>query len=210
MNTKEKIQVCIIENDTKAQYIFNKLFEDNENYDVSFIKIQGNDSTNVEKTRKEDKDYIIKELTKKTYQILIFDLLLRDKMSFEKEEVFNSDLSGIKNLLSFEIARYLKNKENKERFLLLFTSSSEICKSHQDFEFIRDQYGDIVPEDAGFIFKPNINFEKRIRDCPVDTGTNEPACNMTERDENGCTKKQCFFELLNKYYKEFMEENNEK
>lgn len=208
MSTKEKISVCIIENDTVAYHVFENLFKGNKDYDVSIIKVKGNDSSAIEKSREEDKAYVLDKLSEKTFQILILDLLLRDRVTVDREEVYGSEFSGIENVLSLEIALQLE-KDSPKKFLPIFTSSSKICKTHQQFEAIRDKHNDKVPEDAVFIFKPNQEYNKEIfLNCPVDTGTCDPACNKKKRNKRGCTKKQCFFELLDKYYKDFMEKQD--
>ena len=209
MSTKEKISVCIIENDTNAYRVFEKLFKDNEKYDVSIIKMKGNDSSVKERSREEDKAYIISELTQRSFQILILDLLLRDRVTVDKEEVYGSEFSGIENVLSLEIALQLKKDANKNNFLPIFISSSKICRTHQQFETMRAKYAEKVAEDAVFIFNPTPEFDNAIfQNCPINTGTNEPACNKTKSDKSGCPVKQCFFELLDKYYKEFMEKQD--
>lgn len=198
-----------MENDTGAYQTFKKIFEGNETYNLSIIKVNGNDSKKIEKSRDEDRKYLMDVLINESFQILILDLLLRDRMTLDQEEVVGSDFSGIENVLSLEIARQLKGCSNKEKFLLVFTSSSRICKTHQQFESIRDKHDDKVPKDAVFIFKPNKESDSEIlKNCPVDTGINTPACNKAKRERGGCLKKDCFFELLNKYYKDFQEKKN--
>lgn len=204
MSTKEKIQVCIVENDAGAYEIFEELFKDNENYDASIIKTIGNDSEYIEQSKDETKAFVIKELSKRSFQILILDFLLRDAVNVNKEKVDGVEYSGIENVLSLEIARQLKDVSNENRFLLLFTSSSEICKTHQEFEEIRDKHGDKIPEDAVFIFKPDGEFDEEMLNCPVSMGEKKIACNLDKRDRNICIKKTCFFQLLDKYYADFM------
>lgn len=132
-------------------------------------------------------------------------------MTIDREEVTGTELSGIENVLSLEIALQMKKNPDKKDFLPIFISSSKICKTHQQFEAIRNKYSDKVPEDAVFIFKPTQGFDESFfQNCPIDTGTNMPACNRKKRNQKGCPVKQCFFELLNKYYKEYTEKlNNE-
>lgn len=206
MGTKEKIKVCIVENDIVAYQVFEELFKNNKNFDMSIIKAKGNDSSSIERSREDDKAYIMGELAQKSFQILILDLLLRDRVTIDREEVSGTEFSGIENVLSLEIALQMKKDSNRKDFLPVFISSSKICKTHQQFEAIRDKYSDKVPEDAVFIFKPTQGFDKAFfQNCPIDTGTNEPACDKKNRNKRGCPVKQCFFQLLKKYYKDYME-----
>lgn len=209
MSTEEKINVCIVENDTVAYHVFEKLFEDKEEYAMSIIKAKGNDSSALERSREEDKAYILNELAKNSFQILILDLLLRDRVTVDREVIYGTEFSGVESVLSLEIAMQLKEDSKKKDFLPIFISSSKICKTHQQFEAIRNKYSDKIPEDAVFIFKPTQGFDDAIfQNCPVDTGTNVLACNRAKRNKNGCPVKQCFFELLNKYYQDYMEKQD--
>lgn len=209
MSTKEKVQVCIVENDENAYHVFEKLFKDSRDYDAFIIKAKGNDSKHIENARKQEKEDILNELRKRPFQILILDLLLRDKVDIDKEKVVGPEFYGIENVLSLEIALELKNDMNKRNFLPIFISSSKICRTHQQFEAIRDIHSDKVPEDAVFIFKPTEGFENGFfQNCPVDTGSNDLACNKDKKDKDGCPVKHCFFKLLEKYYNEFMEKQD--
>lgn len=203
MCTEEKIKVYAVENDTMASHVFKQIFADSKTYDFEITKVAGNDSANIERSRDEDKKYLMDILTERNFHILILDLLLRDGMTFDQEEIVGSEFSGIENVLSLEIARQLKSLQDKHDFLLVFTSSSTICRTHQQFEDIRDKHGDIVPEDAVFIFKPEEEFEDVFFNCPINIGANGTACDKEKRGRNGCSQKECFLKLLDKYYEEF-------
>ena len=205
MDTKEKIKVYAVENDQTACNVLKEVFSDNETYEIKIIKVAGNTSTDIEKSREEDKTYLLDILSQEHFHILILDLLLRDNMYLDKERVASENV--LENVLSLEIARQLKENPNKEKFLLVFTSASSICKTHQKFEEIKKENKDKVPEDAVFIFKLDQDYDQQLFEkCPISEGTNAPICNKEKRDIGGCNQKICFFELLNKYYADLLVE----
>lgn len=204
MCTKDKIKVFAIENNKAALNILRKIFSNNELYEFNGKKVCGNDSTKVEKSRNEDKKIIMDILGKESFDILILDLLLRDNMHTDPDIVEREGYKGIEMVLSLEIARQLKEKPEKQGFLPVFISSSEICSSYSTFKDMRDKHKDKVPEDAVFIFKPDSEFDKPLfKDCPVYIPNNYPVCNKKQRDTGGCSQKTCFLELLAKYYEEY-------
>lgn len=209
MSTKEKIVVYAVENNLRALETLEEIFKDNESYELHTIKTPGNGSTQTEKPKKEVKELVMKPLTEETYHILILDLLLRDGAKKNQEKIVGENFSGIENVLSLEIARQLKQDFPQKDFLTVFTSSSEICSTHQIFEEIREKHMDMVPKDAVFIFKPEEKLEHKFRNCPVFSASNAPACKKKKKDAGGCSQKTCFLALLDKYYEEYLEKQGD-
>lgn len=206
MGAKEKIKVFAIENSRTALNVLTQIFNNNELYEFKGKKVSGNDSRELEKSRSEQKKYIIDALSKEQFDILILDLLLRDTMDTDREKIEGEEFNGIEMILSLEIARQLKNTPGRQKFLPVFISSSEICGSHSKFQAMKAKHRDYVPDEAVFIFKPVRGFEKsKYINCPVYSSSKNPVCKKEQREPGGCSKKTCFLELLTKYYEEYIE-----
>lgn len=202
MDTKEKIKVFAIENNIVALEVLKEIFENNERYELKCIKVSGNDSQEVERTRDEDKELIMGTLMKESFDILILDLLLRDNVHTAPERIEGDDYKGIETVLSLEVARELKKISGKQNFLPVFISSSRKCNNQNKFQVMKEKHEALIPEDAVFIFKPatkNIIYS----DCPIFSQSGNPVCNKEHKDPGGCNQKTCFVELLTKYYEEY-------
>ena len=208
MGTKEKLIVYAIENNIAALDVLEDVFNNNETYEFHYIKVSGNDSQEVEKSRDEDKEIIMGTLMKETFDILILDLLLRDNMDTEREKIEGDDFKGIETLLSLEVARELKKTSGKQEFLPVFISSSRKCNNQSKFRAMKEKNEVLIPEDAVFIFKPSDNPKKKYKDCPISSHSEDPVCNKKQKDLGGCSPKSCFIELLTKYYEEYIEKKN--
>ena len=67
MCTEEKIKVYAVENDTMASHVFKQIFADSKTYDFEITKVAGNDSANIERSRDEDKKYLMDILTERIF-----------------------------------------------------------------------------------------------------------------------------------------------
>ena len=209
MYTKDKIKVFAIENNRAILNVFKKIFKNNEIFEFNGIRVSGNDSREVENSKEKDRKIIMDTLMNETFDILILDLLLRDNMRIDPEIVEGEEFNGIETVLSLEIARCLKGMPDKQDFLPVIVSSSDICDNYTSFKEMKEQHSDKVPEDAVFISKPDREFEKPQYDnCPIYSDTDHPVCNKVDRNAGGCSQKTCFLELLTKYYEEYKEKND--
>lgn len=211
MSTKEKIKIFAIENNIAALEVLKDIFENNEKYELKCIKVSGNDSQQVEKTRDEDKEIIFGILMKEPFDILILDLLLRDNVHVAPEKIEGDDYKGIETVLSLEVARQLKETPGKQEFLPVIISSSRKCNNQNKFRVMKEKHEALIPEDAVFIFKPADKSRNIIyRNCPIFSQSGSPVCNKEQKDPEGCSQKTCFVELLTKYYEVYTEKNGKK
>lgn len=204
MDTKEKIKVLIIENNRSALGVLESLFKKDERYELISKRVSARDSTEMEKTRAAQKNEIMEQLKPIDYQILILDLLLRDKTETEPESV-GEDLSGCENILSLEVANELKVERGFESVMLVFTSSSGACHTHDKFEKMRSTYPELVPQGSFFLFKPeDEEQEVETTACPVYREDNVGECGKKGgKKACSCTRGECFLAVLDKYYTDF-------
>ena len=207
MDTKEKIKVLLIENSKSAIGDMKRAFENNDTYELISKRESARDSNIMEPTRARQKEKLLELLEPINYQILIFDLLLRDKTEIEPE-LLREDFCGCDKILSLEVARELKQRDEFADIMVLFTSSSLACSTHGCFERMREAFPDLIPKEFYFIFKPEREgHESLLTGCPAYREDNVGECGKPGGiKECKCTRDECFMAVLDKYYMDFRKE----
>lgn len=198
----KRIHILFVENNISALNQVKKVLEKQKEFEIDVFQSSGKESTQLEITRRDQINTIEEKIGKFDYDILIMDLFLRDNTSMEKEQLLEN-LSGADKLISVEMAQKFKAQFREKGIFLVFTSSSNSCKTHEDFEMLRKQNPGVIPEESVFIFKPEER-EFYWGNCPIYTRDNVTFCGEAKEDSKGCCSSTCFRRLVKKYYQDYL------
>lgn len=201
---KSEIEVLIIENDTEAFSLFSQTLElgVNNNVPNSYIFIFPKDISAFNSLHTAEfiqKQKIINTLKSQKYEIVIFDIFLR-----EKEEGLDVFEEGADSLLSIKIANEMKSYFIKNNILVLFTSGHRKLLHRYQYNQFRDNNSPLIDEKWNFIFKPFYNeedFPEMWELCPG-------LCNDLSRFKTtGCKNQSlCFLYNLSDLFDSFKQD----